>query len=77
MTPHTAAGFVEILAGQHGIRTGLTKVGSPGALMGLSQRDPFIGGLLKNLGYATGQFGKNHGVPLYQRDWLQDLSSHR
>ena len=46
--------------GQHGIRTGLTKVGFPGAPMGMSQLDPSIGGLLKNLGYATGQFGKNH-----------------
>ena len=39
---------------------GLTKVGFPGAPMGMSQLDPSIGGLLKNLGYATGQFGKNH-----------------
>ena len=38
----------------------LTKVGFPGAPMGMSQLDPSIGGLLKNLGYATGQFGKNH-----------------
>src|SRR5262244_3376402 len=54
------AGRAAFLTGQHGIRTGLTKVGFPGAPMGISQLDPTIGGLLKNLGYATGQFGKNH-----------------
>jgi arylsulfatase len=54
------AGRAAFLTGQHGIRTGLTKVGFPGAPMGMSQEDPSIGGLLKNLGYATGQFGKNH-----------------
>ena len=35
-------------------------MGFPGAPMGLSQLDPTVGGLLKNLGYAAGQFGKNH-----------------
>jgi arylsulfatase A-like enzyme len=54
------AGRAAFLTGQHGLRTGLTKVGFPGAPMGISQLDPSIGGLLKNLGYATGQFGKNH-----------------
>jgi arylsulfatase A-like enzyme len=54
------AGRAAFLTGQHGIRTGLTKVGYPGAPMGMSQEDPSIAGLLKNLGYATGQFGKNH-----------------
>jgi arylsulfatase len=54
------AGRAAFLTGQHGIRTGLTKVGFPGAPMGMSQLDPSIGGLLKNVGYATGQFGKNH-----------------
>jgi arylsulfatase len=54
------AGRAAFLTGQHGIRTGLTKVGYPGAPMGMSQFDPSMGGLLKNLGYATGQFGKNH-----------------
>jgi arylsulfatase A-like enzyme len=54
------AGRAAFLTGQHGIRTGLTKVGFPGAPMGMSQLDPSVGGLLKNLGYATGQFGKNH-----------------
>jgi arylsulfatase A-like enzyme len=54
------AGRAAFLTGQHGIRTGLTKVGFPGAPMGMSQLDPSVGGLIKNLGYATGQFGKNH-----------------
>src|ERR1700710_2529182 len=54
------AGRAGFLTGAHGIRSGLTKVGFPGAPMGMSQLDPSIGGLLKNLGYATGQFGKNH-----------------
>jgi arylsulfatase len=54
------AGRAAFLTGQHGLRTGLTKVGFPGAPMGLSQLDPTIGVVMKNLGYATGQFGKNH-----------------
>ncbi len=54
------AGRAAFLTGQHGIRTGLTKVGFPGAPMGMSQEDPSIGGLLQSLGYTTGQFGKNH-----------------
>lgn len=54
------AGRSAFLTGQHIMRTGLSKVGFPGAPMGLSQLDPTVGGLLKNLGYATGQFGKNH-----------------
>src|SRR5262249_17507605 len=52
------AGRATFLTGQHGIRTGLTKVGYPGAPMGMSQADPSIGSLLKDLGYATGQFGR-------------------
>src|SRR4249919_1768595 len=54
------AGRSAFLTGQHIIRTGLSKVGFPGAPMGMSQLDPSIGGLMKNVGYATGQFGKNH-----------------
>ena len=54
------AGRSAFLTGQHVIRSGLSKVGFPGAPMGLSQLDPTVGGLLKSLGYATGQFGKNH-----------------
>jgi arylsulfatase A-like enzyme len=54
------AGRSAFLTGQHIIRTGLSKVGFPGAPMGMNQKDPSIGGLLRSLGYATGQFGKNH-----------------
>ena len=54
------AGRAAFATGQHGIRTGLTKVGFPGAPMGMSQLDPSIGGVMQSLGYATGQFGKNH-----------------
>jgi arylsulfatase len=54
------AGRAAFLTGQHGIRTGLTKVGFPGAPMGMSQEDPSIGIFMQSLGYATGQFGKNH-----------------
>ena len=42
------------------LRTGLTKVGLPGATLGLQKEDPTIAEMLKPLGYATGQFGKNH-----------------
>ena len=41
-------------------RTGLSKVGMPGAPLGYRPEDPTIAGLLKPLGYCTGQFGKNH-----------------
>jgi arylsulfatase A-like enzyme len=54
------AGRAAFLTGQHGLRTGLTKVGFPGAPMGMSQLDPSIGGIMRSLGYTTGQFGKNH-----------------
>ncbi len=54
------AGRASFIMGQHGMRTGLTKVGLPGASLGMQVEDPTIAGLLKNLGYATGQFGKNH-----------------
>ncbi len=54
------AGRASFLTGQHGLRTGLTKVGLPGATLGLRREDPTIAELLKPLGYATGQFGKNH-----------------
>jgi arylsulfatase A-like enzyme len=54
------AGRAAFLTGQHGLRSGLTKVGFPGAPMGMSQLDPSIGGILQSLGYVTGQFGKNH-----------------
>jgi len=54
------AGRASFLTGQSGLRTGLTKVGMPGAKVGLQKEDPTIAELLKPLGYATGQFGKNH-----------------
>lgn len=54
------AGRASFIMGQHGMRTGLTKVGLPGASLGMRIEEPTIAGLLKNHGYATGQFGKNH-----------------
>ncbi len=54
------AGRASFITGQHGMRTGLTKVGLPGATLGLRKEDPTIAELLKAQGYATGQFGKNH-----------------
>ena len=54
------AGRACFICGQNPIRTGLTKVGMPGATVGLQKEDPTIAELLKPLGYATGQFGKNH-----------------
>jgi arylsulfatase A-like enzyme len=54
------AGRAAFVTGQSPIRTGLTKVGLPGADIGLRPEDPSVAELLKPLGYATGQFGKNH-----------------
>jgi arylsulfatase len=54
------AGRAAFVTGQSPIRTGLTKVGLPGADIGLRAEDPSVAELLKPLGYATGQFGKNH-----------------
>jgi arylsulfatase len=54
------AGRSSFITGQAVFRTGLSKVGLPGAKQGLSAEDPTIAELLKPLGYATGQFGKNH-----------------
>ncbi|MEJ2180315.1 MAG: sulfatase-like hydrolase/transferase, partial [Gammaproteobacteria bacterium] len=54
------AGCSAFNTGQHPVRTGLTKVGMPGAPQGLQKEDPTIAELLKPLGYVTGQFGKNH-----------------
>jgi arylsulfatase A-like enzyme len=61
------AGRSSFITGQSVYRTGLSKVGFPGADIGLSEEDPTIAELLKSLGYATGQFGKNH---------LGDLNKH-
>ena len=54
------AGRSAFITGQNPMRTGLTKVGMPGADVGLSDEDPTIAELLKPHGYITGQFGKNH-----------------
>jgi len=54
------AGRAAFICGQNPYRTGLTKVGMPGANLGLRDGDPTIATGLKSLGYATGQFGKNH-----------------
>jgi hypothetical protein len=54
------AGRSSFITGQSVFRTGLSKVGVPAAPVGLQAEDPTIAELLKPLGYATGQFGKNH-----------------
>jgi arylsulfatase len=54
------AGRAAFITGQSPIRTGLTKVGLPGAELGLGPQDPSVADMLKTYGYATGQFGKNH-----------------
>ncbi len=54
------AGRSSFITGQSVFRTGLSKVGLPGAPVGLRAEDPTIAELLKNHGYSTGQFGKNH-----------------
>ena len=54
------AGRAAFITGQSPLRTGLLKVGLPGAKEGISVKDPTIAGLLKNQGYMTAQYGKNH-----------------
>ncbi|HEY7296863.1 MAG TPA: arylsulfatase [Xanthobacteraceae bacterium] len=54
------AGRAAFITGQTPVRTGLTKVGLPGAELGLGPLDPSVADVLKTYGYATGQFGKNH-----------------
>ena len=54
------AGRSSFITGQCTLRTGLSKVGLPGADLGLQPRDATIAEILKSMGYATGQFGKNH-----------------
>ncbi len=61
------AGRAAFITGQSPFRTGLLKVGLPGADLGLKGEDPTIAEILKPMGYATGQFGKNH---------LGDLDEH-
>jgi len=54
------AGRSSFIMGQSVFRTGLSKVGFPGAELGMREEEPTIAGLLKAQGYVTGQFGKNH-----------------
>ncbi len=54
------AGRAAFITGQMPVRTGLTKVGAPGAALGLQPEDPTLAELLKTQGYISGQFGKNH-----------------
>ncbi len=54
------AGRAAFITGQSPMRTGLTKVGLPGAPEGMKEEDPTIATVLKEMGYTTGQFGKNH-----------------
>jgi arylsulfatase len=54
------AGRSSFIMGQSVFRTGLSKVGLPGAELGMREEEPTIAALLKSRGYATGQFGKNH-----------------
>jgi arylsulfatase A-like enzyme len=61
------AGRAAFITGQSPFRTGLLKVGMPGAKEGLFKEDPTIPEMLKPMGYMTGQFGKNH---------LGDLDEH-
>lgn len=56
----STAGRAAFITGQSPIRTGLTKVGLPGAPEGMKKEDPTLATLLKARGYKTGQFGKNH-----------------
>jgi arylsulfatase len=54
------AGRASFVLGQHPFRTGLLTIGMPGAKQGISEKDPTIAELLKNHGYMSGQYGKNH-----------------
>ncbi|MFK7846035.1 MAG: arylsulfatase [Rhodothermales bacterium] len=54
------AGRASFILGQHPFRTGLLTIGMPGAKQGIQDKDPTIAELLKNHGYVSGQFGKNH-----------------
>ncbi len=58
--PSCTAGRAAFITGQNPIRTGLTTIGIPGSPLGLQKEDPTLAEVLKPLGYATGQFGKNH-----------------
>jgi arylsulfatase len=57
---YCTAARASLCTGKSGLRTGMTKVGLPGAPLGLQKEAPTIAEMLKPLGYSTGQFGKNH-----------------
>lgn len=65
--PSCTAGRAALITGQYPIRSGMTTVGRPGGPLGLKKESPTLAEVLKEQGYATGQFGKNH---------LGDLNSH-
>lgn len=65
--PSCTPGRAAFLTGQYPIRTGLHTVGLPGSPIGIDKKDPTLAKVLKEVGYATGQFGKNH---------LGDLDKH-
>ena len=58
--PSCTAGRAALITGQYPIRSGMTTVGRPGAPLGLRPETPTLAEVLKEQGYATGQFGKNH-----------------
>jgi len=58
--PSCTAGRAAFITGQYPIRSGMTTVGQPGDELGLSAQSPSLAEVLKDLGYQTGQFGKNH-----------------
>jgi arylsulfatase len=58
--PSCTAGRAAFLTGQLPIRSGMTTVGIPGSTLGIQKEDPTIAEVLKSVGYATAQFGKNH-----------------
>ena len=58
--PSCTAGRAAFIMGQLPIRTGMTTVGVPGSKLGIQKEDPTLAEVLKSVGYATAQFGKNH-----------------
>jgi arylsulfatase A-like enzyme len=58
--PSCTAGRAAFIMGQLPVRTGMTTIGIPGSARGIQKSDPTLAEVLKSLGYATAQFGKNH-----------------
>lgn len=58
--PSCTAGRAAFITGQLPIRSGMTTVGMPGSPLGITPKSPSLASLLKEQGYSTGQFGKNH-----------------